>query len=320
MSTKNAEQEQVWVLKRTNEKNIGKKKVMKVSEVNGDISEEEIGEYEAEGLPGMKDDILPVYNINAREWAWGGTQEQLQNIVKELGLYDKKGKLIEKANRNVYADPFFTHERFRDPAAKMEKVFTFPNTIEGQFLRLNWMGWYKVLVHGDETRISRAELNTKEYLLILSSNLDAIESKNVDKKIEAFACLFKMTVEVKNLIGIITQEVYQIGNKDSEITPKLGRVAENGNELKHPLNKRLYSGMTAQEVLIEYADKDLETLTMAAVIIMAINKEFIRYSGDGYKRNDKVIGTGFAKLEELIDHYKVNTEEYDELSSKIRLK
>lgn len=313
---------EVWVLKRINENSslIGTRKIKKINNVGGVEEEEEIGEYNGDGLPGMYDDIIPKYNVEEKKWAWGGTEKRLQELVKELGLYDSKDKLIEKANLNNYTDAFFTHKIFRETPPKMEKVFTFDNTLVHEVLRTSWAGWDRVLMYGEEEKISSAELKTKQYLLILSTNLDNLEKETIDKRIEAYSKLYKMTLDVKNLIAVICQEVYQIGNKDSIVTNKLAKVAENTSTLTHMQNKRLYSNETGQEVLIKYADENLVTLTMAATIVMAINRNNLRYSTDGYKNNGKLVGTGYAKLDELITYYKENEKDFDELTLNVRLK
>lgn len=322
MEKQQATSTEVWVLKRINENEslIGTRKIKRYVQNGGVTEEEEIGEFNGEGLPGMTDEIIPKYNINERKWAWGGTEKQLNDLVKNLGLYDKRGKLIERANRSDYTDPFFTHERFRSSPKIMQKIYTFNNTLEDEFLRLNWAGSEKVLLFGEEDKYSKSLLKSKQYFLILSTNLEMVEKETVDKKIEAFSKLYGMTEDVKNLVAVICQEVYQIGNKDSVITPKLARIAENDNNLTHPQNKLLYDNMKAQEVLIHYADEDLVTLNMAATIVMAINKDYLKYSGDGYKYNGKVVGNGYAKLKDLLEFYKENSSEYDVISANVRLK
>ncbi len=318
METKSLPQE-TWILKRINEKNIGKKKIFQQKEIDGELQDVEIGEFEDDGLPGMADEIVPRWDALNKRWAWGGSDQDLNRIVKELGLYNKKGDLITHASLSDYTDPFITHKRFREAPEKMYKIYTFKNDATGEFLRLCWKGWDKVLTHGNEDNISKAELSTKEYLLILSTNLETMEKKVVDKKIEAIAKLYGMTIETKNLICVICQESYQIGLKDGEITPKIVRIAENSNTLVHPQNKNLYNSKTSQDVLIEYAEKDLKTLTMAAKIIMAINREEIRYSNTGYKYQGKLIGEGLGTLDELLNYYTSNEDEFTKLDIKVKL-
>lgn len=75
--------------------------------------------------------LTPRWHPGKRQYLTPGIDdEELQQIVKTLDLYDDQDKIIEKANRNNKNDKFFNHKSFRIKMRDNAALFNADNALE----------------------------------------------------------------------------------------------------------------------------------------------------------------------------------------------
>jgi len=227
-------------------------------------------------------------------------QEELDEIVQSMHLFDNEGNAITTANRKNAADPFFTHEElrlgFEDGLTSYEKESPlgklWRNYMENHIdYKSRVMGNQPVgLFQGrasmtfvDNKSLERAEEEANLDLYEKASNLMA--SMDLTTKVQA---LRAMGVEVRNS---------QISDKGigRSLTKKVLREAE----AKNP------SGKTNIETFIDIAETPKEELNIQSLVkhardLRIIIKENKGSKGVTYKYGEIPMGSTLALVAEFL--------------------
>ncbi len=308
-----------WVLKRLVHDQLMQPKVKKKIIVNGEESIEDIGDYENDTLPDVVDEISTVWDISKKMWAFNGSDTELNEFVKKFNLYNKEGDKISTANRSLYGDSFFTHKEFKKNPLYMEGgIFTFPNDLKGEFLRKCWQGWSRVLLHGEESKLTKPELKEKNYLLIRSTELEEVGLQDMNKTLHASSIVYEMSKDVKILMGLILNLINNKNVKDLVITNKLSNAANSTRRMRNNKTTKLYGKRTEQDMIIEYGEKDLKELHTAVVVTKAINANILVYTKNGYELERELLKEEMFDFDEIVQYFMENRDIYNKLSDKIK--
>lgn len=168
-----------------------------------DTDGEVVGAYDGMKYLGTSDTKGPIYEADSGRWSFKGTEKDLKNFVKDLGMLHekgaKKGDLIKPEEVNFYnaGDPFFNHSSFKLDAVGGNLRMDSENPIH-RFVNCCLLGQERVW---SSSRSNPSEKADADYEL-LSEDYDDIErAKKIDWKVEAATFMGKLSK--KRLVQVV---------------------------------------------------------------------------------------------------------------------
>ena len=208
------------------------------------------GAYKSPSLPGIRHYISPQFSELEGKWCWGGTMEDLERLVKELGLRYDSGKnddeLIKFSDIRLdnSKDKFFNHiSLYNSKWLADGRILLNLDTPIEEFFYLVYKGWRDV---HDKTQ-DRADIFVAgaRYEIENPKIVKAKQARNVKQEMQATALLADMTRDedfekMRMIAEIMGLRSFSTKSSDDEIFVMLSEEAVKGEEKERRFNNKSY--------------------------------------------------------------------------------
>lgn len=278
------------------------------------------GNYKSVGLPSTKQGICPHWNELSKQWAWGGTIEDLERLITRLKLkyrkgHPKEGQIIssEHAADRLYdfGDEVFTHPDFYGKKyMESGKISLNSEDPLDKFLYFCYAGSSFV---DDKSKSQSKYLKAgMKYELVIPKEQELERSDEVTNKIEAIKLVSDVCKDEDRMRHICA--IMQLPGYDMKTTTYKA------------MEVMLYDAANSEEIVARYDNRkkrvrfvELGTMPSEDIyrlynIFLAKKNNFLSYRKTGYQAQGVEL-TGVMNDRDLIDYYSnpVNEEAYQQL-------
>lgn len=269
------------------------------------------GTYRSNTIPGTFTVKKIKWNATKRRYDLDIDPKVLNDLVSEIGFFDKNGNQIVKANINNEMDSFFSHPELSFKISNGSESIDDTNPL--QRLQLIWMKQQpEYQMKGDAVNPA---LNALKMYTITTAAIDNdIQEKIVDQVLEANALLSAMTYDLQCSI----LKAMGIAVKDAEpgiVKATLFRKVTDDKNLLVPGTSKKNIDM-----FLELAKADTATINLRGIVTMAREYGIISKNKNGiYRYGEIELGRTIAEVNKFLgekDNYDVLNRVTDELRTK----
>lgn len=269
------------------------------------------GNYKSNTIPGTFSIKKIKWDATKRSYDLKIDQKDLDELVKEIGFFDKAGNPITTANLRNELDPFFSHPNM------YFKIENGANTVDDSdpFARLQiiWMKQQPEYSMKGEA-VNPALNSMKKYTISTTAIDNETEAKIADKTIEAIALLSAMTYDLQ--CSVLKAMGVAVRNAEPSIVKStlFRKITEDKNLTAFGTSKKNI------DLFIELASADSSTINLKGIVTMAKDYGIISKSKNGfYKYGELDLGRTLAEVNTFMmekDNYDIVNRVTDELRTK----
>lgn len=269
------------------------------------------GTYKSNTIPGTFSIKKIKWDATKRKYDLDIDKNVLNDLVKEIGFFDKNGMAIESANLNNERDPFFSHN---DLFFKIENG---ANSVDDStpFGRLQMMWMKQQPEYSMKGDVVNPALNVLRKYTISTAAIDNdVEAKVVDQTIEAISLLNAMTYDIQ--CSILKAMGVPVRNAEPSIVKStlFRKITDDKNLTVFGSNKKNI------DLFLELASADSSTINLKGIVTMAKEYGLVSKGKNGfYKYGEIELGRTLAEVNTFLankDNYDVVNRITDELRTK----
>lgn len=248
-----------------------------------------VGEYKQPNLPNGKRALALFWNDLKKQWCWGSTVQELNDLVNSLkkrypkNHYDKPGKVIkaEDVDLKNFSDPFFNHADFQGTKYMIEgRVLLNLDVDEDRLYYFSYKGNHKC--HDLSSDQNSTFIMGAEYELINPKKQDKKRSTDYKAEADASKELAKMEFEIQKMVAEI-MNVPGYDKKDPD--PDALYIALTDYAVKNLKKESIFNNKTGQEYFLELASYPRESLVMLYGVTLGRKNGIIRNKGSYWQFN-----------------------------------
>lgn len=246
------------------------------------------GEYRGQQLLDTKQFLSPKWDITKSKFAWGGTEQQLAEIVEELKLeyeegHPNYGQIIKPQDVKIgnFKDPFFRHSTFKNRYYLEEGRSSL--NLEDPIQRFLWLCYLgDPSVHNkSQGRISKYKMAGMKMEAVMPKYEHMDQAQKAEKKVRAMELLAQMKENEDRMHAIASAMGIPSYHPDVDRNKLFVILMEEGALQESETSKR-YGGKTGQSRFIELAEMDDADINVLSMVMQGIRKALIRRTSDGY--------------------------------------
>ncbi len=258
------------------------------------------GEYKGHTLPGSRQYLSPKWNDLKRQWCWGGTPEDLAEMIKKLRLkYPKNhpfsGQFISNDKTAAvdrlrdYNDDFFNHVGLYGKVFMEDGKVALDDesTTMHKFLYLCYLGDHNV---DKRDKDANSFLSAGADLEMLSPQAIVVEKAGaVDRDLDAMSLLNAMKTN-EDRMRAIAEIMKLAGYSSSTETNGVLILLKDQAALNRETNRRFGKNQTYQDRFINLANLSDADLSIERTILLGKNKGKIRAGKNYIFQGEKLEG------------------------------
>lgn len=271
--------------------------IMKRTDSNGETLSEEI--YKKPGLPNGTRGYVPHRFHKNNKMAIDLSQEQLNKIVKEIGFYNKEGKLIVEAPINNPNAEFWRHPELKCFISNSGSTFDDEIPIEAF-----WLGCFradrKFTMIGEE--ISPSLKSNVSYTITPIGHKITEENEQLDLSAKAMEFFIAMKEDSVKMTSILRAMGTDVKNADESSLRRA--IIAKITTMKDGYSKNS-GGETNIEMFIRLANEDTSSLNIEGIVSQAMSdKTIVKRGNNKYYYGDIVLGTSKKSVMEYMEKNK----------------